>query len=1618
MKKFFRLVSMLALAGLTFTYTGCTDYSEDINANKERIDNLKTEVDGKLATLSEQLSSVNKTIEELKSADAAAEKSIKALEESAAALKSQLETLEKKHADDKAALEKAFSAEVTKVNAAIEQLKKDYAAADAALKTDLEKQIKAQGDKLTTLEAKHDKDIKALDEAYKAADAELKSQIVANATATSGIQSDSKKINEETIPAARKHAEDLVKALEDKSAETYATKAALTDSTAKVVKLVNAEVVKLTARLESAEGRLTSLEAAQKALEESLNKAKEGYDAQIKAINADIKANKESIAALNTAHAADVKALKDTLAKLDVKLKAAAAAAAQKTADEAVAAAAAAQKTANEAVAAAAEAHAAANAAQATADKALGEVKTLIDALGVYAQKDSLKTRIEQMLDEEIRLAAKDIELAAKDVELAGDIKDLDARVEALKKAANERIDSVITAFTANVAELAAADKKMGEDITKLFNEKFDKSAFADEFTKAYEARFGDDFRAAYEARFSDDFKSAFSTAWTEKFQPSFNTAFETAWKENFQTSFDTALNTVWDSKFKGSFDTNISSYIATALAVEGVIYKEIDRQVGVAKEEIEQAIAEAKTNLEQQIADAKTALETAMAEDKAALEKKITDAQDALDALIKAEAKAREDADAGLQGQIDALTTSIGNLKTELKALIDANTTAIGELKSHVDEEVTRIDGELEKIGLVFDSISSDRIQSVVFVPEHADMSATLYLYTVNGNPVSDEKIVEATFEVYPKSAAKLLSTANATLYAVNVKMTRAAAASEPAEMIEVVPGENGRVTVKAKFDKKVVYNADTTFAVSLRVENEIPVGETDYTTTNSVESAFVGVELANGCDLKDAYVLLDTEKKEFIPSGAGYETEVPWSIEEAESTWNPFVNAEFRIMDGKDTLTISDFAKKHDLDPNVLTPAISSDPKCGPTDAAKEFFNHAEQVTDNKDVKIGEYFITSIKSENVKKDLAKSVGSKTTDEITAKVADFEVFTANTTYKIGEREAEVNLYINKKDLTEKYELPWTYENVCKLTSATGKIAPYAPFDKPLNKDFEKRFAEYYPVFEYAGADDVESVLKEVLKNKVDQKAYDAKGVEVPGLKMELDPYTLFNADLVEIKSIEGYKGCFVEGGTYKFVNTYKDEATKTKVTISTEMVFGVAPTGGKVVVDEMNLPFMIAGEKKYLPVDKLIERTFNEMTVAGQFKDLAEFKTSLNDNLTCGVPDTKTDNATWFDEHVTKADLVSKGTTVGLKVKGWTFFVPFDFQKTYDADGNDVSGKGFESYIRLSGADIQAFGDKFNFETNLVTWYGTEYIFKASGVVTTPDYGLSFYGDKVNKVNGTAKVVGDFLSGTYRVTNDDLSKYFRVVNGNGENPDFTKLIADNDKLKVEYEVLAADDAEKGYENSSTVSLSASGSLNVTEAGVVDENVLDWGDYTSRDIKVKATLLYRGKELTSKELTLYVDDPITPLTVVDKDSEGNIINPEGDVITRPRTPNQNLVVELWRHLDIRSTVEPDLKNLVNVDATTSAGIWYFSDAANKYDVELTYKLTRNNILVDGTNDPLSEEKVKLESDGKLTYVSDAAVQANEVIIPVEVTLTHFYDRANGVFDNHKVTIYVKVPKSE
>ena len=167
---------MLAVAGLTFAYTSCTDYSEDIDANKGRIDNLGN----KLATVEQQIASLKTDVTSLQTAKAEAEKAISALQTS-------LKSLQGKHEKDVEDVTKLINAlqtkvtnlesEVSKINETIKTLAtKGYVDATFATKSALTAAEEKIGGLRTDLTAAEGK-IKALEDKY---DSELKiSEILA-----------------------------------------------------------------------------------------------------------------------------------------------------------------------------------------------------------------------------------------------------------------------------------------------------------------------------------------------------------------------------------------------------------------------------------------------------------------------------------------------------------------------------------------------------------------------------------------------------------------------------------------------------------------------------------------------------------------------------------------------------------------------------------------------------------------------------------------------------------------------------------------------------------------------------------------------------------------------------------------------------------------------------------------------------------------------------------------------------------------------------------------------------------------------------------------------------------------------------------------------------------------------------------------------------------------------------------------------------------------------------------------------------------------------------------------------------------------------------------------------
>lgn len=109
MNKLFRLVSVFAIAGATFAYTGCTDYSEDINEVDKRVDKVESDLATGLSSVNSQIDGLKTSLKSVEDAQAKADAAITALQ-------SALGELQDTHAAD-----------IKAVNAAIDALKADVA---------------------------------------------------------------------------------------------------------------------------------------------------------------------------------------------------------------------------------------------------------------------------------------------------------------------------------------------------------------------------------------------------------------------------------------------------------------------------------------------------------------------------------------------------------------------------------------------------------------------------------------------------------------------------------------------------------------------------------------------------------------------------------------------------------------------------------------------------------------------------------------------------------------------------------------------------------------------------------------------------------------------------------------------------------------------------------------------------------------------------------------------------------------------------------------------------------------------------------------------------------------------------------------------------------------------------------------------------------------------------------------------------------------------------------------------------------------------------------------------------------------------------------------------------
>lgn len=910
-------------------------------------------------------------------------------------------------------------------------------------------------------------------------------------------------------------------------------------------------------------------------------------------------------------------------------------------------------------------------------------------------------------------------------------------------------------------------------------------------------------------------------------------------------------------------------------------------------------------------------------------------------------------------QGEFDeafkaAIKISCENKDGEVyKAIYAALNPAVTALETKISNLDTKIN---DVLGIVL-----NRIQSIVFVPEYDDMNATLHYYhigTALASGTAKEKIVDATFEIYPAKLAKSIKKEDVSVVAVAVG-TRANAAVE-GEIVAFDVQDNGRVNVSVKFGKDV--NFDLTkkdkvqFAISLRVKEDTKttIDGKEVETGNYVESAFVGAKYCPDSDLTGKFGIVKlSSQTEIKPSELS--TEKQWS--DAPAAWNPFDGYEFAVMVGAKWLSLEEAAKVFFVDVKNITPSIKNTASFAPANDRKEFFVYAAT---GKDKSLAD-FNTEMVGEKVKANLAKAVGSVCMNKVEATVLGSKFFDKTISYKIVRRRFVMQI--------EPAQVKWSYANAVKLSSAKTTTAAY---DKPIDGAFDKQFKELFVTipdkekYKDLNIEDVVTGITPTTEHKLNGAAAPA------GLALKVDPVAVIKDHIARVE-VTGYAfGKAGKENKYEFHNVYANDPTFTDVDVTFTLTLGPLPNPAKVNVTEQKIAYEPAVVLHEVAETETINRAFEQETVKDFFKDLAEFKADL----------------------LTGAETIVKSQRTSVKpavnCSAYTYF--------------RVTDRVLAStpYIRLSQADLTSYNDTYAFETKVDTWYGVAYSFATTASLVKPVYSLIYHEDLVDMTQEipTVKIAGTKASGTYEINTDDLSKYFGVEKCNAS-------VANYLKIKYEYvtPLANAEWINKGYENIPAIPAELDGAAgDIMADGSLAVRDIVWGNFTARDMVVKAILSCNGVEVNSLNLKLTIEDPIAEVSIED--------------IAVKRDPYADVHVNLWKTTTVKSILSD--ANQVDQTAATKAAMWKWN-ADVAYGLDLTYD-TKYTVFVNGKDVTSQFPASKLEfrpADGVIIYHKDAAHQVNDVIVELTAHLTHKFNYNNkNAEEIHKDTYKFRVVISE
>ena len=921
-----------------------------------------------------------------------------------------------------------------------------------------------------------------------------------------------------------------------------------------------------------------------------------------------------------------------------------------------------------------------------------------------------------------------------------------------------------------------------------------------------------------------------------------------------------------------------------------------------------------------------------------------------------------------------EAIVKAVEDAKNELQGKIDG-------VNTRIDEEILpAIDNLISDVAVITGEIS-DKIQSLVFVPEYKDGMATSYYYTVAEKPLVDFQRVQATFQVTPAKLAASISNENAMLLVVPVQTRAAAPATQIAENLEIkVDGNTGRIDIDALVPTTKIENGIADIAIALYVADPNVVSEIvnnsekfeNIDLGDYVSSEYVQVEIDEQASALDGkYVLYNfTEEEEFPET---LEVEKDWT--EAPATVTFYEGYELAFDMAGDTVRLEEAAEALRLPIEAITPDYEPVVLYNP--------DMRNGVTISLDEEKGYGMIASMPATS--EEAVKHVGDIAYVNNIFNINGKAVIENGTSYEIIPVTYELNLELNKYDWPEG-RIDWTY----KFAQA-HKIL-FNGDEDPILLD-ETAIVNWDEYKDKDGAmENISEILdngtpsfKQVLRTvegaaKPEDLTDDFNASDVDG-DVRIDAQAFKVAQVANV-TIDGYD--FEKGKTvtYDIQKVYDDSEGHTRVIFNLTYTLGAMPEDQTIDLGNFQINFIGSS----YDVQKLGDRPFEDAFSADHFANLAEFKASLeNDGTEYGA------------------------TKYAYTVESWRNNEQLNSSSLWTYLGILNGGNGQEDYVpaylRTSSSDITKFGDKFEFTTTVETWYGVTYEFNATSEIVAPAYELRY--DEVFVKDGAVELDGIVnASGLYDFPSVNLSNYVYITNA--------------DQLKdgayVKFEITTKEDQLNGITNIPTLTKTEGTAgtdtyiyADIYRANEVNEMIQDvfvhWNGFTGRAIDVDAVLYIRtqnGTEIEVNRLPVHIwtEDPITLF-----DTE--------TITVSDRVAGEDYSVNVWKSFNIEGILEGAGRNITLYygEAEPRPFEVYNNMLTNseltKYQPEFDYgKITYQ--VMDG---PYTNAAATFDSTtGVFTFDGDNGVLQNDLIVTIPVTLRHTMDY-NGV-EAHEETITI------